>query len=153
MAFLEYQLPDMTNVNARLELRVRRLQNFDSPMKRILLDFYDIERQWFESEGSGQWQPLSPKYAAWKQARYPGKPILQRSSVLFHEVAGISPSYLLRGSLLQIFIRHSPFWKAHQEGNSRLPRRLVLAPTIKARATQWHRWVTDWVAGRGNSNV
>ena len=42
-------------------------------------------RAWMDSEGSGQWAPLSPRYAAYKAQRYPGKKILQREGTLRQE--------------------------------------------------------------------
>ena len=48
-------------------------------------DFYAMEKGQFRSEGEEggkRWQELSPAYAAWKQAQYPGKPILERTGDL-----------------------------------------------------------------------
>jgi hypothetical protein len=42
----------------------------------------------FETEGEmvGGWAPLSPAYAAWKAAHYPGKTILRRTDALFRSL-------------------------------------------------------------------
>ena len=51
----------------------------------IAEEFRAIESAQFRSEGAegGQaWQPLSPAYAQYKEARYPGRPILQRTGDL-----------------------------------------------------------------------
>jgi len=48
-------------------------------------DFYALEKRQFESEGAeggDSWQPLSPAYAEWKEAHYPGMPILERTGNL-----------------------------------------------------------------------
>ncbi len=48
-------------------------------------DFYAMEERQFKTEGreGGEaWKDLSPEYAGWKQAHYPGKPILQRTGDL-----------------------------------------------------------------------
>ncbi|KKK94866.1 hypothetical protein LCGC14_2678540 [marine sediment metagenome] len=48
-------------------------------------DFYAMEKDQFRSEGKegGEpWQELSAAYAEWKEARYPGKPILERTGDL-----------------------------------------------------------------------
>jgi len=48
-------------------------------------DFYALEKDQFRSEGKegGEgWKELSPAYAAWKQAQFPGKPILERTGAL-----------------------------------------------------------------------
>jgi phage gpG-like protein len=48
-------------------------------------DFYAQEKAQFATvgaEGGEQWKELSPAYADWKEAHYPGKPILQRTGDL-----------------------------------------------------------------------
>lgn len=48
-------------------------------------DFYAEEKAQFKSEGAEggeKWPELSAEYAGWKEARYPGKPILQRTGNL-----------------------------------------------------------------------
>lgn len=48
-------------------------------------DFAKAERRQFSSQGgyaSGGWSPLSPRYAAWKAKRFPGKGILVRTGEL-----------------------------------------------------------------------
>lgn len=46
-----------------------------------------VNKRHFDTEGesgaSGKWAPLSPKYAAWKEKHYPGKPILRRTDALY----------------------------------------------------------------------
>lgn len=51
--------------------------------------FYRNLQRNFELEGSyvGGWAPLSPGYAAWKQAHYPGKTILRRTDALFRSLS------------------------------------------------------------------
>ena len=48
-------------------------------------DFYAMEKDQFRSEGAEggeRWQELSAEYAEWKEARYPGKAILERTGDL-----------------------------------------------------------------------
>ena len=48
-------------------------------------DFYAQEQDQFKTEGAEggeQWQELSEDYAGWKEAHFPGKPILERTSDL-----------------------------------------------------------------------
>jgi phage gpG-like protein len=52
-------------------------------------DFYALEHDQFRSEGKegGEgWQELSPEYAGWKQAHFPGKPILERTGDLLRSL-------------------------------------------------------------------
>ena len=48
--------------------------------------FYQFERLAFETEGrssaSGKWAGLTERYSKWKARKYPGRPILQRTSAL-----------------------------------------------------------------------
>jgi hypothetical protein len=41
-------------------------------------------RERFESENQGKWAPLSPRYRAWKEKNYPGRPILQLTRQLYN---------------------------------------------------------------------
>jgi phage gpG-like protein len=48
-------------------------------------DFHALEKRQFKTEGAeggSKWQELSPIYAGWKQAHYPGTRILQRTGDL-----------------------------------------------------------------------
>lgn len=48
-------------------------------------DFYAMEKDQFKTEGvegGDKWQPLSAEYGKWKETKYPGKPILQRTGDL-----------------------------------------------------------------------
>lgn len=56
------------------------------PFGAIADSFVAAERRQFASLGAyggAPWPALSPKYAAWKARRYPGKPILRRTDELF----------------------------------------------------------------------
>lgn len=66
----------------------RWADNLDNPIPlwdRLADRFAVAEGKQFSSEGaygSGGWTPLSPIYAAWKAANYPGKRILERTGTL-----------------------------------------------------------------------
>lgn len=56
-------------------------------------DFYAQEKDQFRTEGAEggeRWEELSPEYAAWKEASYPGKPILQRTGDLVGSLTSAS---------------------------------------------------------------
>jgi phage gpG-like protein len=87
--------------------------------------FVRVERRQFASEGaygSGGWAPLSPRYAAWKAAHYPGKPILRRTDDLWRSLTTgpairvITPSMMIVGSDVA-------YGRYHQRGGPKLPRR------------------------------
>jgi phage gpG-like protein len=52
-------------------------------------DFYAQEKDQFATEGAEggeKWVPLSPEYGAYKEAHFPGKPILQRTGDLMRSL-------------------------------------------------------------------
>ncbi len=95
-------------------------------------DFYAQMKAQFASEGAEggeRWQPLSPEYAGWKQAHYPGKPILERTGNLLRSLTSGAdpnavkvedPQALTLGSKI-------PYAIYHQTGTSKMPAR----PEIK----------------------
>lgn len=83
------------------------------------------ERAQFDTEGrsgSGGWSPLSPRYAAWKAAHYPGMPILVRTGTLRKSLTDgpavriLEPQDMWIGSDVA-------YGKYHQRGAGRLPQR------------------------------
>ena len=62
------------------------------------------------------WAALSPAYAKWKQARYPGQPIL-RASGLMQDLAFIST----RGD--RFIVKSTKYGGAHQFGTRKMPAR------------------------------
>src|ERR1017187_7512096 len=52
-------------------------------------DFYAQMKDQFKTEGEeggDKWQALSPEYAGWKEAHYPGQAILQRTGDLYNSL-------------------------------------------------------------------
>lgn len=62
------------------------ISDFRSIWPNVAKEFYAIEADQFGSEGakgaSGKWAPLSPAYKKWKEAHFPGEPLLQLTHVL-----------------------------------------------------------------------
>lgn len=82
-------------------------------------------------EGRSKWQDLSPRYAEWKETRYPGQPILvatgdMRSSLINRDdpnhIEEIKPNEMSIGTRDSKAIRH-------QRGGDRLPKRKVIELT------------------------
>lgn len=101
--------------------------------------FLAAERRQFASEGaygSGGWAPLSPPYAAWKAAHYPGKTILRRTDDLFTsltegpEIAIMEASFMVLGSSV-------PYGRYHQGGEGVPRRRPVELP--ESEREEWRR--------------
>jgi phage gpG-like protein len=84
----------------------------------IEADFYAQVKRQFETEGSeggDGWVPLSAEYAGWKEAHYPGKPILQRTGNLIDSLTNPNSPNTVRqeerktltlGSLLPYALYH-----------------------------------------------
>jgi hypothetical protein len=66
------------------------ITDFRSIWPGVAQEFYVIEREQFESEGavgaSGKWAALSPAYKRWKEANYPGQPIMRLENTLFESL-------------------------------------------------------------------
>ena len=66
------------------------VSDFRSIWPNVAQEFYAIEREQFESEGaagaSGKWAALSPAYKKWKEANYPGQPIMRLENTLFESL-------------------------------------------------------------------
>lgn len=96
--------------------------------QRFAPAFYANMRQDVTLEGGGsgaRWAPLSPAYATWKAARFPGAGILVRSGALKASLAGPdSPLSVFRPGPTSLEIGTSvPYAMYHQLGTSRMPQR------------------------------
>lgn len=115
--------------------------------------FYREVTRNFETEGSyvGGWAALSPDYATWKAAHYPGKGILRRTDALFRSLTfdGASPGaegvfVADRESL--VIGTAVPYAQYHQRGTSRMLRRAVLFLGQQTRSSMGrllHRFAVD----------
>ena len=109
--------------------------------------FGALERRQFGTEGaygSGGWVPLSPRYAAWKAAHYPGKPILEREGALKDSltrrpfgVEVLEPAFMVVGSGI-------PYGRFHQSGGPRLPQRRPVELPESERRT-WVRFIQRFI--------
>ncbi|KWW97403.1 hypothetical protein LI90_4375 (plasmid) [Carbonactinospora thermoautotrophica] len=111
------------------------------PVWEVLAErFRRAETRQFRSEGryaSGGWDPLSPRYAAWKARNYPGATILVRTGALRDSLTKrpfgievIEPSFMVVGSDVEYGVYH-------QQGTERMPRRRPVE------FTEWER--REWV--------
>lgn len=125
--------------------QVRRIKDFSPALEKISTDYYDVQREWFESQGGGRWRPLNPRYAARKAKRAPGKTILRLTDRLYNEITGKNRKARTRKSGLQIYILGVPYWVEHEEGrpNMNLPQREVISPWIAQRVKTWNDMLTQ----------
>jgi len=74
----------------------------------------------------GAWDPLDPKYGAWKSSRFPGAPTLVRTGKLFRsltELRGL-PNYIRKDSAA--FGTNVEYAKFHQRGTFKMPKRQII---------------------------
>jgi hypothetical protein len=124
------------------------ISDLSDAFREIATSFYIGERAQFESSGSaatGQWAPLSPRYAAWKARNFPNKGILRRTDQMFHAATGdksagavldIKPMQMRMG----IDERSAVGLRArlHQTGTRRMPARPWLVVTQDQKRS-WER--------------
>ena len=91
-------------------------------------DFYAQEKDQFKSEGAEggeKWATLAPDYAQWKEAHYPGKPILERTGDLVSSLTNShDPNAVLveqrKALTLGTRLAYAVF---HQTGTKKMPAR------------------------------
>jgi phage gpG-like protein len=116
-------------------------KDLSEPFREIVKDFYKIEKKQFESEGgygSGGWQPLSPRYAAWKAKKYPGRPLMVVSGLLKESLLGenpysienVTPKSMEVGTVVNFAVYH-------QKGTCKMPAR----PLIQLTDADKKRWI------------
>lgn len=134
---IEYQYGTETGEQAiaslatALERAAEQIDDFGRYVfPRLIPLFEEAEREQFAAEGrgplAGSWAALSVKYAKWKQAHFPGRPILERTGRLQAALTSSAPGALRAVSKREfdfgtIGIRYASF---HQTGTSRMVPRL-----------------------------
>ncbi|MBT4498064.1 MAG: hypothetical protein HOC74_10105 [Gemmatimonadetes bacterium] len=116
-------------------------------------DFLEGGQAQFASQGksgSGGWKALSPAYAAWKNAHFPGKPILQRQGDLIGSLTNKSNKrFIYRPSKLGLAIgTRVPYARYHQTGTPDMPARPPIQLT-KAQQTRWMKLIQEHIFNTG----
>jgi phage gpG-like protein len=120
------------------------------PFEESADDFKKVEEKWFESEGNGAWQPLSPNYATWKDRNYPGTKILERAGLLRESLAGSNPWTIRDIQPLQMKLGTTINYAGrHQTGKGRLPQRKVIDLQEEDK-TRWVKIFQKWLVNREN---
>jgi len=127
------------------------IQDATEPFTEMAADFNFIEAQQFNSEGgygSGGWAPLSPSYALWKAALFPGRPILQRTGLMAASLMAVTPWSIREIQPLVMIlgtrVGHAIF---HQRGTARMPARPVIQLT-EADKLRWSKIFHQWLIRR-----
>jgi hypothetical protein len=130
--------------------RIKRLEDFRTPLNDIAKDFFSIEQNWLDAEGKGKWPPLSPAYARWKRSSgFPGRKMMQLTRTMYEEFTGKSKGGVrVRPSELTVRIRRSSgYWLLHQRGRQGRKRRIILSPDMRNARRRWHTIITNWIKG------
>jgi phage gpG-like protein len=107
-------------------------------------DFYAQEKDQFRSEGvegGEKWEPLSAAYAGWKEAAFPGKPILQRTGDLYESLTNPNSVNGVRREERKTLTLGStlPYAIFHQRGTANMPPRPeVVFPEAFKRTVMHH---------------
>lgn len=117
-------VPDVTNLEGRLRYVIRRLDDM-RPFWPLLTAAYQrwISRAFKEEGVPATWAPLSPAYATWKAAKYPGRGILVREGDMRSAYLGPTRAASRRSLTLTVMSDVSPY---HERGTVKMPRRSVL---------------------------
>jgi phage gpG-like protein len=94
--------------------------------EKLATRFAAVERRQFASEGgygSGGWPALSPAYAAWKAANYPGRPILERTGTLKRSLTSRPFGVEVLDARSFAVGSGIDYGRFHQAGAGNLPRR------------------------------
>ena len=81
--------------------------------------FRDLAKDQFDQQGSPSWPALAPKYQAWKNRYYPGRPILVRSGKLRNSVTKEYSSFHFAKkskNTLEIGTQNISYARVHQFG-------------------------------------
>jgi phage gpG-like protein len=108
-------------------------------------DFYALEQRQFATAGAAggaSWPALSPEYSAWKEMRFPGKPILERTGDLMSSLTDPNHPQTVRieeRKTLTLGTR-VPYAIYHQSTapRTRLPRRPEIMLTEEFKRTVMH---------------
>jgi len=144
-----------SGVRARLQLisdALRDLRPLGDVFHQIFIEF--IQRH-FDSEGGyagTPWAPLSPRYAAWKSAHYPGQPILRMRGTLYGSLTSRGAGSVVKISARAMeFGTTVPYARAHQVGDParNLPARVVVPPFTQAEGTMLADATLAYLLSRG----
>jgi phage gpG-like protein len=113
---------DASDTIALLDDQERRFAEPGDFLADIQIDLEDEMREHFfdESGPDGKWEELSEKYGEWKDANYPGMPILQREGDLIGSIG--SQSAVGTTSVAEAFA-DDPKAVWHDEGTPEIPAR------------------------------
>ncbi len=138
-----------------------RLGDFRPAWRVIARDLMKLEEAIFNTRGQiigAPWAPLSPKYARWKERKYPGRPQMVLSGRLLESLTDESspdmilitePHELVFGSARKVGRWY--LGTLHQLGTRRMPARKIMpehyAQLPPGLIDRWERILGRWIVG------
>jgi len=157
MLNLRFEVAGDVQLSRMLERVSNDLGDMRPAWDRIHQNFLQGEHGTFALEGAfggkAKWKPLSPKYALWKESRYPGQPILALKGSLRASLTQASdPDHVYEatadgvtmGTKLRTPDGRWNLGLLHQKGTRKMPAR----PPVELTAQQKNEWVSimhDWL--------
>ena len=98
---------------------------------------FNVFNRQFSTQGSsgksGAWRPLSPKYAAWKEKNYPGRPILVQRGQLKRSMVkkGAADNIYRETKNILVMGTQNKLGRIHQDGTRRMPARKIIDLTAE----------------------
>lgn len=159
LARFTFEIEGAERVSVGLTRFLSQIRDFRPFWRWVLAPwFFGLVVENFHQQGRpiGGWRPLSPRYAAWKAKRYPGKTILRRSDRLIDSLTWTGTR--LKGAEgIARFTEHAadlgtavPYARPHQFGSKTRPnqppqRRFLYLPPHGSRtiAKLLQRWSVE----------
>lgn len=122
---------------------VRQLSRFTESVKdyrpafaTIVKRLEDHAAKQFASQGKGEWAPLSPAYARWKEANFPGRPLLRLTDDLYNSLVKENSKSVREVKELTLkWGTKVPYGTFHQLGTRRMPARRIIALSVEEKRT------------------
>jgi len=128
MAFeLKWEVEGVTELSRRLNFLDSELKDFTPAFRKSASQLKSfVSGEVFDSEGAvygAKWAPLNPAYEAFKQSKYPGKGILERTGKMrksFKTQHSADFAVVYNGA------KYFGYHQSRAARNTRLPRRVML---------------------------
>ena len=130
------------------DLSARLADDLREPLGDVGAELIGAVSRQFASEGASElgtrWQPLSPAYAAWKQANYPGRPMLVRTGEMRSAAVDARRALSITPRRLTYTV-DSDYAIHHHRGEGVPSRRFVVLSTATRRSID--RVFVEWLSG------
>ncbi len=130
------------------ELLAHEARDLREPLEEIAESLIQAVGRQFLTEGAAggsRWRPLNPAYARWKDAHFPGRPLLVATGRM--RAAALDKRRAVSvGAHRMVYEIHDPKAAYHQRGQGANPQRKLVELDLGVRRS-WDRIVAEWVDG------